>query len=410
MTTLLDLNDAALTRWRGNEAHLSPGYVRYDGDAYDFGEAARAAARRVPREVSTRFWSALDMQPLAPPLGPARHSADLIHSHLQQLLDERDSELILATPSHLSREQLSLLLGILETLPCQVVAIVNRSVAIAAASTTADCLHIEQQLRQTVLTPVVREGDYLRAAEPQLLPGIGALWLLEQLAGVVSAQFVEQTRFDPQRRAESEQALYDALPGMLLTLGSRPEARLEIDGYNARILPEHLQPIGERLRAEVNRGAETNAHWLLDSALLALPGLVRTEQASTTANDSWSAALLTHAAALRQTPENLRLVRSLPLQAATPTDFAPPPSAEPAPAAPPSHILIDGIARPVGKGSVLAPGIEIVARDGAVSVIGDAVHSLHVNGQTASAGQLLDTGDQLSDGGGLNVQLIRVED
>ena len=84
---LLDCNDASLRLWSEGNALWSPGVVWLSGDRYLFGEPAWEQARRAPREISNRYWHRLSTQPLSPALGPARHTADLVHAHLEALLD-----------------------------------------------------------------------------------------------------------------------------------------------------------------------------------------------------------------------------------------------------------------------------------------------------------------------------------
>src|SRR5690606_24927976 len=107
-TAILDINDANLQLWHGEQHIQSPGYALLEGSEYRFGNAARAAARLRPRDVSTRYWSHLNTQPLQPALGPARHSADLVHAHLLALHREagEPDQVVLSVPGNLEREQL----------------------------------------------------------------------------------------------------------------------------------------------------------------------------------------------------------------------------------------------------------------------------------------------------------------
>ena len=82
---LLDLHDCNLQLWHGDNHVQSPGYALWQNNNYVFGTAARAAARLRPREINTRFWWQLGTEALQPALGPARHTADLVHAHLLDL-------------------------------------------------------------------------------------------------------------------------------------------------------------------------------------------------------------------------------------------------------------------------------------------------------------------------------------
>ena len=152
---LLDINDSNLQLWHG-AAHLqSPGYALLAGDGYRFGNPARAAARLQPRDINTRFWWQLSTEPLQPALGPARHTGDLVHAQLQELHREggQPSEVLLAVSGSMQRDQLSLLLGIVQQCPFDAVGLVNRSVALGSLHGAGGRLfHLEIQLHQAVIS------------------------------------------------------------------------------------------------------------------------------------------------------------------------------------------------------------------------------------------------------------------
>ena len=82
---LLDANDCYLQLWGSGQSVQSPGYALLEDGEYRFGQAARGSARLRPRDINNRFWWQLNTEPLQPALGPARHTADLVHAHLQQI-------------------------------------------------------------------------------------------------------------------------------------------------------------------------------------------------------------------------------------------------------------------------------------------------------------------------------------
>ena len=122
---LLDCNDASLRLWNEDEALWSPGIAWFTEGQYRFGEPAWLQARRAPREINNRFWHRLSTQPLSPALGPARHTADLVHAHLEALLGDGHDDLMLAIPGAMESGQLSLLLGILQTLPVTALSLIH---------------------------------------------------------------------------------------------------------------------------------------------------------------------------------------------------------------------------------------------------------------------------------------------
>ena len=97
---LLDLADSNLQLWHDNTRLQSPGYALLEGNDYVFGLPARASARLKPRDINTRFWWQLGTEALQPALGPARHTADLAHAHLNALHREggQPGEILIAVP------------------------------------------------------------------------------------------------------------------------------------------------------------------------------------------------------------------------------------------------------------------------------------------------------------------------
>ncbi|MEK9933613.1 MAG: hypothetical protein VW555_02760, partial [Luminiphilus sp.] len=231
---LLDCNDASLRLWQDGEETWSPGIAWFANGRYTFGELAWQQARRAPRDINNRFWHRLSTQPLSPALGPARHTADLVHAHLEALLGDLGGDLTLAIPGAMESGQLSLLLGILQTLPATATQVVHRSALIGAAMGQS-CTHVELHLHQASITAVTIQNGRAIAGETQLMPGHGLLGLMDDLAERIGEQFVAQTRFDPQRRAETEQALYEQIPELLRSLAAQGEVSCTVEGHTARI-------------------------------------------------------------------------------------------------------------------------------------------------------------------------------
>ncbi|MFL2501515.1 MAG: hypothetical protein ACJ0Q1_01205 [Luminiphilus sp.] len=270
---LLDCNDAELRLWQDGEDIWSPGIAWFAGGQYQFGEPAWQRARLSPREINNRFWHRLSTQPLSPALGPARHTADLVHTHLQMLLGEAPGDVRLAIPGTMEPAQLSLLLGILQTLPVNAHSVIHRSALIGSAVGEA-CAHVELHLHQASITGVSVTDGIATAQETQLLPGQGLLGLMDEIAERIGEQFVSQTRFDPQRRAETEQALYQQIPSLLGSLVTQSEISCTVEGHTARIAREALAPVGaafsRALAPLLPGGVERIA---LDALLSELPGL-----------------------------------------------------------------------------------------------------------------------------------------
>lgn len=419
MTSVLDLHDSALRLWHGDALVESPGYAWFDGQHFRFGIPAMRTQRRTPREVNTRFWSQLNTQPLSPPLGQARHAADLVHAHLQDIhhLAGQPERLLIAAPGSMGRDALSLLLGIIEHLPFNVAGLVHRSAVLAAASGLPQGLHIELQLHQTQVTPFATEGQNVVVDAGQVVPGEGMLALQDRLATAIARSFVAQTRFDPLRSADGEQALYDALPGALESLRSGGEAQVSIGGYQARITQDDLQSVGAAYSRILEPLLGQDVPLLLESPLDLLPGLDLPTAHRHTSGGLLAAAIAKCETSLLQTTDQLALNRSVPViesastKASVTAAVTPPQSAQPVVAAQPlpSHVLIEHHARSLTDPTALPGTATLSLNDGAVAIgLGD-VQGLQVNTEAAVEGQVLNLGDILSHPSGYHAVMIVVE-
>ncbi len=416
---LLDINDSNLQLWRDGECLRSPGYALLDGSQYQFGNAARGAARLRPRDINTRFWWQLSMDPLQPALGPARHSADLVHAHLLDIHRQASdcSEVLLAVPGSMQRGQLALLLGIIQESPFTAVGLVNRSTALASLHpANGRVFHLEVQLHQGVISELRQADGHTELDRTTPLPGCGLLQLQERLIEAIASAFIRQTRFDPRRKAQTEQDLYDQLPDALRAIDSGHESNIDIGGYQARIERGALLQAGDRLfkaLADAIGTAGADDRILVDPIATLLPGLgERVPAREVIASDALWRAAVRHEAGLVQREQALNLVTSLPTvaefgsataggedapPAAAPQPVTPPADIERAPApVAPTHLLREGTARPLQAAGVdIAGGAQLYQQAGRWLLRGDNVASVRVNDQPYRAGQALGRGDTL---------------
>ena len=415
---LLDCNDASLRLWNEGDALWSPGVVWLSGDRYLFGEPAWEQARRAPREINNRYWHRLSTQPLSPALGPARHTADLVHAHLEALLDGISGDITLAIPGAMESAQLSLLLGILQTLPVTVSSVVHRS-ALVGAATGQSCAHVELQLHQASITAVTVGHGVARAGQTQLLPGHGLLGLMDDIAERIGEQFVSQTRFDPQRRAETEQALYLQLPDLLRALGTQSEVSCSVEGHTARIAADALRPVGAAFtQALATLMPAGSAHIALDALLSALPGLDLPLQATTTGPE----VIPLIAGTLAPSTGELHFQREAPCAIATSPGHAPAESQSRAAAptqadteqespkmgqAPGSatHSLTSGHAAPLNPGAHITDDVSAI-ESGVIDIAPGTPAEL--NDQPVEGLVAVNAGDRLC-AGGVEVRFITVE-
>ncbi len=413
---LLDCNDASLRLWNEEEALWSPGIAWFTEGQYRFGEPAWLQARRAPREINNRFWHRLSTQPLSPALGPARHTADLVHAHLEALLGDGNDDLVLAIPGAMESGQLSLLLGILQTLPATASSVVHRS-ALVGAAVGQSCAHIELQLHQASITLVTVENQVALTGDTQVLPGHGLLGLMDEIAERIGEQFVTQTRFDPQRRAETEQTLYQQIPDLLRSLATQSEISCTVEGHTARITADSLRPVGDAFtRALVPLLPAAPQHIALDSLLSALPGLSLPHNRTETGPEVVPAIAQTMAipeGALhfqREAPcgtvvegSNTESVKpNVAAESPSNTEVKADREQTPLPA---THQLVAGCATPLSPGAHIAEGAVI---SGPAELRIESGASVQLNGQPAEGVISLSAGDQLT-AAGVEVLFIAVE-
>ncbi len=417
---LLDINDSNLQLWHADKHLQSPGYALLAGTEYRFGNPARAAARLQPRDINTRYWWQLSTEPLQPALGPARHTGDLVHAQLQELHREggQPPEVLLAVSGSMQRDQLALLLGIVQHCPFAAVGLVNRSVALGSLYAGGGRLfHLEIQLHQAVISELSGAAGRVELQRTLPLPGCGLLQLQEKLVEMIAAAFIRQTRFDPRRKAATEQQLYDALPEALRALGRDGEANLEVSGYRARVSSDELLAAGQRLFDAAQRAMGTLQpvdRIIADPVAGLLPGLGRhLPGVEILPGDSIRQALEQQLDALVQRGEALSFITSLPRltqQSVPAAQVAPAATAapQPLPAMPAAtHLLQGHVARPLAAaGTTLASGWELYRDDRGWQLRGSG--EALVNGLPLQPGQVLGGGDDISLGAGATFRLIEV--
>lgn len=432
---LLDLNDSNLQLWHRDARVQSPGYALLQGTDYLFGGPARAAARLQPRDINTRFWWQLSTETLQPALGPARHTGDLVHAHLKELHSQanKPDELLLAAPGSMQHDQLALLLGIVQQCPFDAVGLVNRSVALGSLYSRGGRLfHLEIQLHQAVISELTENNDQVELQRTVPLPGCGLLQLQERLVEVIAAEFVRQTRFDPRRKAATEQQLYDELPAALRALQTAAETNLDINGYQARIGTEQLQRAGKRLFDSASESIgilRPNDRVLADPLAALLPGLASTfQQLDIVQADDMYRALQLHEGLLVQREQALSFITALPcaeprhdspVESPTKITAAPARSRDgatnatttqpaPHPVCRATHLLTKHIAQPLlAAGTTLVDGSELYRSDEGW-LLRKTDSSVAVNGSVYQHGQTLDTGDTIVTGTGDVAVLIEV--
>lgn len=443
---VIELNDSAV-RLADDTGILvqSPGFALVDGKDIHLGELAEQQARLKPTSSFNKYWHELSMEPL-PHDGPFRHTADIAHAHLNHLAESSGAsgEVIFAVPGNFNQQQLAILLGIARQTPLQPVGVVDAGLAAAVAAADAeDVVYVDMQLHQVVLTRLsIRDGQVKTESVVQV-PGIGSQNFMALMMQLTTGLFIQQSRFNPQHNAESEQQLYNALPAWLQQ-EENEEGSLVLElnsggtAYSAKLprqslvssLAPHYQKLEQQLAALANGRAP---QILLNQNMAAMPGFRQTLQHFPDLVILEPHALhrgcLTYRESITGGEQGIRRVTSLPLDDARTQAVSSRASSKEAP----THILFENrayaaaglrlvnSAAPGGaangrREALLNLGVaglpehlgSIESRQGQLLLRG-ADASLQINGTAVSSEQPLALGDRISTAdGAVELNLIQV--
>ena len=154
-----------LARRRGEASEIlaeAPGVALLEDDATLTGAEAVSKLRQKPLLAHTNFWRSLSVDPLTRPSRLVRTTADIAFAQAQALLApvKGDGEqVLLAVPAGYSREQLSLLLGVINETGVPVAGLVDAAVAACSLEPApARVLHLDLELHQALLTVLDHTG------------------------------------------------------------------------------------------------------------------------------------------------------------------------------------------------------------------------------------------------------------
>lgn len=317
---IIELNDADIRVHEGERLVLRcPGIAVIHGDSLHLGEQAAGMTHLHPRHTYNRYWSALSQDPWPAAAGVLRHNADLAYQHLLSLHERagKPAEVIFAVPGSFSTAQLALLLGISQSCPFTAVGLVDSAVAAAAAvAGPGRYQHLDLQLHQAVLTRIDVQ-DHAERHSVDVVEGCGILAIHDAAAELISDTFIQQARFDPLHRAETEQSVYDQLPRCLAALKTQPEVILDIvvgsSRQQARLTRDSLVERLAREYAGILQRLEPDRMVLLSDHAAALPGLSHACVASVSlAGDVVRRGCQLHMELIRTAGPNLNFVTRLP--------------------------------------------------------------------------------------------------
>ncbi len=228
----IDINDVTLAvAGEAGVLALEPGFARVDGGRIVTGEEARARARLQPRQTSNRFWSALSMEPGSAGAYIGKSAAELAYAQLEVLwrkIGQGVTGAVLVVPGAYRTEQLGLLLGLAQECGIPVRALVDTATAASVRPHPGQQLvYVDAGFYRVSVTLLDQDGGEAKVrTEHALRQGLAGM--TDMFARRVAEHFVRATRFDPLAHADTEQALYDRLPGWLETLVREGSVELEL--------------------------------------------------------------------------------------------------------------------------------------------------------------------------------------
>ena len=356
---VLEAHDAEVALLRGDEVVCSqPGVAFVDGREVLFGEEALARSRLRPRQTHNEFWQRLNADPVTPKGAGVANQADLVYLQLQALrrslpAERGAAQVIVAVPPTVTSAQLSLLLGIAAEAGFEVNAFVDAAVAAASSTPLSEpCRLVDLGLHRATVTTLAAVQDedgetHIRRGAVDEVPAAGLAALTEGWIDAVADRFVESTRFDPLRVAETEQQVCDQVRA-----GVEQEAAEFAIAIHHGDIARHIT-IARRAFAEkaeqrygvLARAIGAPGVLLLTHRAQRPPGLTAHLEAAghrvlPLPKDVLPKALAAHAQRFAG-ESGVRLVTSLPARAAT--DAATPASRRAA-----THLLCAGVALPLG--------------------------------------------------------------
>lgn len=420
------------------------------------GVEAAARLRLRPLLAQTNFWRSLSTEQLTRPSRLVRTTADVAFAQASALLEpaRADGEgVLLAIPAGYSREQLGLLLGVINETGVNVAGVVDAAVAACSLEPVpARVLHLDLELHQALLTVLdyvgasgAGERGGLKRSRYEIAPRRGVMALQQTWMQLIAETFVRHTRFDPLHEAGSEQRLLDRLPHWLhelkdshtltatMQFGDRP---LEIELQREQFIAAADAHYTELLRlVQDARVAGLAIELRVSQRVAAMPGLV--ERLSTLRDcvvtrlprGAGALGALMHQTLIRRPADSLALVYQLPVA----RKDSPAPAIEHEATPPqqrPTHVLFQGRAwrisetplaigwSPAAERTLVlpqaSPGVSrshcaVLRRNGSVVVEDRSTYGSYVNDERVIGQTVLTVGDRLRLGTpGVTLEMIQL--
>ena len=219
----IEINDAGLVVADDSGVlAVEPGIAFVERGKILTGRDALPHVKVKPRQVSSRFWGTLSMDPGSGIEG-RNSSAELAFAQLDTLwkrFGERANAVLLVVPGNLRGEQLGLLLGLAQECDMPVRALVDSAIAASVRPyPDRQLLYVDASSYRASATLVEQGADAAVRLENEL-PAGGVATVMDAFARRFADVFVRVTRLDPLQHSETEQELFERLPEWLARLES----------------------------------------------------------------------------------------------------------------------------------------------------------------------------------------------
>lgn len=339
---LLDLSPLSVGAVNGPSL---PGMSSFLKGGWVHGAEALRNCRLDPQSTVCDVWEGLSLEPLQPS-GGMRHNADLAVAQLKQLRLDPAEEWCAAVPSDWPKPVLQLFLGVAQECGLSIQGLFPRALAVAAITLpeARTCSVLEWGWKSLNVVQVRSSKGAWQLCGLKKIPEGGVLSFFRRESRQAAALMLERHRIDPLYSGQTEQALFNAW--WAWHVAGEPEWTTEIGTSRESLSgePELLQ----RLHGGVvsSLGIQADAHVISPAALAHMTG----------ASD-WSVAESDFTAAVEglglsggsgpRWRDRLHLNPELTGHDPVVT-----------------HIVVDGIAKPLPPGVTAQPGEQITLPDG----------------------------------------------
>ncbi len=242
------LNDAVVTLIDNSRVlYREPGFALLEDENLTTGSKAFKQARINPRLIQHRYWSELSTEALQDSRFSHLTAADLASRQLEQMKSQTESrDWVFVVPSHMTTQQLGLLLGIANEQDINVISMIDSAVAATRRQFRgAVPVHVDIGLHSANLVRMSQPGR-AQVERTENVAECGTYALFDIWLNVVAEAFVDQSRFDPLHTAATEQLLLNNLAGWLAEASRTDSVQMQVEygasKYEAEI--ESLRLIG----------------------------------------------------------------------------------------------------------------------------------------------------------------------